>query len=171
VLDLEVQAIEPLPERHAALVQGQVFNGTDAVQGAIRLEVTLQVDGIPKRRREVWCCAALDRAAALQAANDPRHPHFARDRDPASATPLDPGELRAFSVVFPALGDDLLPTPDHKRVLTAVARVKQSTATAVDTHDGPAPDSTGAAPPSAGAPPSSATGGAPGSEPPVAIRR
>ncbi len=120
-LDVEVQQVEPLPERHAAVVHGQIFNGTDRVQTAIRLEATLRADDVPKRRREVWCCEPLEREAAVAAASDPRHPHFARDRDASIALRLEPGDLRQFSILFPALDDGLL-----NAKLDVTARIKDA---------------------------------------------
>lgn len=101
-------AIEPVPDRNAALLTGELVNGTPVPQRTVRVEATLLVDGTPVRRRTVWCCTPLDLDEAVSAANNPRHPHYALAAQVPPGLAAEPGQVRPFGILFPGLNQDLL---------------------------------------------------------------
>ena len=100
-------AIELLPARGAALLQGELVNGTPDPQRAVQVQATLTVDEVPMRRRSVWCCMAMEHEEASAAANNPRHPHYARAARIPVGVALEPGQSRPFAILFPGLNADL----------------------------------------------------------------
>lgn len=100
--------ILPLPDRRAVVVQGQILNGTEAALDPLRVQLTLLIEGRPKRMRTVWCCDDLDLAEAAAVANAPGHLHYSPDRDAATLSRVVAGGIQDFTVVFPSVPDDLL---------------------------------------------------------------
>lgn len=103
-----VITVDTVPERRAVIVYGQVVNDTSAPLEPMRLQVELQIAGRRQRLRTVWCCDALSSEQAGPVANDPRHPHYAHDRDPTTLTRVGPGVIQDFTVVFPSVPAALL---------------------------------------------------------------
>lgn len=108
VLAAELLEIEPLPHFGAAVVRGQIANGTQQAKTRIQLVTTLFADGKPLRRRTVWCCDDLTGKSAREAAGDPKHPHFERNPGKRPLRTVAPGEVVFFSTIFPSIGRETL---------------------------------------------------------------
>ncbi len=121
-LAARIREVEPVDARNAAIVQGVVRNGSAAPSPA-RLEVTLVADGVPIRRRVVWCCDEFSGADGVAKVLDPKHPHFAR-RAPAEDGELTPTEERPFSVLFPSLSPKWMEAELGARVVVTGERAR-----------------------------------------------
>ncbi|MCB9539359.1 MAG: hypothetical protein H6704_24355 [Myxococcales bacterium] len=116
-----IVTVEPLPTQRAVAVYGQIVNDTADTLDPTRLVVELRANGQRQRLRTVWCCDALTPEQAAPAAQDPRHPHYAHTRDPATLTRVEPGVIQDFTVVFPSVPPALLEQPLEATVERVVA--------------------------------------------------
>lgn len=108
----------------AMVLRGEVVNATNRVQKGIGIEASVALEpGVPLRTRVVPCCDQLPGDEAVAVAQQPQHPHFAPSFDHAAEVRLQPGESRAFTVIF-----NDLPADAAADELQPVARVKFSEA-------------------------------------------
>lgn len=118
----EVTAIEPLPDQHAILLHGHVFNGTPDPQTAVLLRAELLVDGVVERRREAWCCQEFSATETVALLADPKRLRISPRPEPGRVTTVEPNTDEAFTIVFP--GAD--PAAFAPTALTAEVRMTEA---------------------------------------------
>jgi hypothetical protein len=110
-VDLRVELVAESRQRKAAVVSGQLRNGTNRIQKSIAIEAILESPpGTPLKKRVVQCCEVIAPEELVTVAQTVDHPHFAAQRADRMVR-LIPGESRRFTVIFRDLDPKLTAQP------------------------------------------------------------